>query len=111
MFSILTVVTRFPEGVIVCKICFDFFFYDLTSISDCLITNYSSVGYDYMPSLYILIPNPRGKMKRSWILVRNAFFASFCVAVCLTFIHQDHLGRRLILGFLFEMTDCNKWCY
>lgn len=41
-------ILNYPKGVIDFKICFDFSFYDLMSISDCLITDYSSVGYDYM---------------------------------------------------------------
>lgn len=37
-----------PKGVIAFEPTYEFSFYDLLSISDCLITDYSSVGYDYM---------------------------------------------------------------
>jgi len=37
-----------PKGVIPFKICYEFTFYDLLAITDCLITDYSSVGYDFL---------------------------------------------------------------
>ena len=47
-----------PKGVIFFKLSYDFSFYDLLAITDCLITDYSSVGYDYLllnkPILYNL---------------------------------------------------------
>lgn len=38
----------YPKGVVKFKLCYDFSFYDLMSISDCVITDYSSLGYDFL---------------------------------------------------------------
>ncbi|MBO4693933.1 MAG: CDP-glycerol glycerophosphotransferase family protein [Clostridia bacterium] len=51
-------IVNFPKGVTNLKPCYDFTLYDLMAISDCLITDYSSVGYDFMlkdkPMIYNL---------------------------------------------------------
>ena len=51
-------ILKYPAGVIDFKYCFDFSFYDLMAVSDCVITDYSSLGYDFLllnkPLLYNL---------------------------------------------------------
>ena len=41
-------ILKYPKGVINFHICYDFSFYDLMSLADCVITDYSSLGYDFM---------------------------------------------------------------
>ena len=41
-------ILKYPKGVVNFEATYAFAFYELLSITDCLITDYSSVGYDYM---------------------------------------------------------------
>ena len=41
-------ILEYPKGVINFKLCYDFSFYDLMGVADSVITDYSSLGYDYM---------------------------------------------------------------
>ena len=41
-------IVNIPKGVIPFKLTYDYSFYDLLAVTDCLITDYSSVGYDYL---------------------------------------------------------------
>lgn len=41
-------IIHYPTGVVKFKYTFEFSFYDLMAISDCVITDYSSLGYDFL---------------------------------------------------------------
>ena len=41
-------IVSFPKGTVKFNYCYDYSFYDLLSIADCLITDYSSIGFDFM---------------------------------------------------------------
>lgn len=41
-------IISFPQGTVNFKLCYDFSFYDMMAASDCVITDYSSLGYDYL---------------------------------------------------------------
>lgn len=41
-------IVSFPQGTVKFNICFEYSFYDLMSIADCLITDYSSIGFDFL---------------------------------------------------------------
>lgn len=50
-------ILKYPKGVINFKICYEFSFYDLMSVADCVITDYSSLGYDFMLTGRIIFYN------------------------------------------------------
>lgn len=61
-------IVSFPEGTVKFRQCYNYSFYDLLSIADCLITDYSSVGFDFMlrdkPLIYNLYDWERYEKER-----------------------------------------------
>ena len=91
-----------PKGVVDFNICYDFTFYDLMAFADCVITDYSSLGYDFLllnkPLIYNLYDQDKYVEDRG---LSYEPYESFCPGI----IVKDENSMMLALKDVVENRD------